>query len=129
MSERREQDTRWHEEQQLLKTLRATHACVCSTNRCMRQMDRSCRKYGDIVRDMSYTRTQQRSEGNAQRDTREKKIRLRPHTVKEIPKANYAAAVLNSLDVLRSIMVHRHDPMKVQELAKAGLETIHQNIK
>lgn len=93
----------------------------------MRQLDRSCRKHGDLVRDMSYvTRTQQRDAGDA---ARAKKARLKPHSVKEIPKANYAAAVLNSLDALRSIMIHRHNPQKVQELAHDGLETILKNIK
>lgn len=41
-----------------------------------------------------------------------------------IDKASYAAAVLASLTAFRYIMIQRHDPEKVQQLARAALENI-----
>lgn len=97
--------------------------CTCPTNQCLKQDGRVCEKtlWPDLFR-QEPTRTEQRAAGEAQ--MAEKK-RLRVHNPQfEIPRANYAMAVLEALDSLRLVMIYRHSPEDVQKLARKGLDLI-----
>jgi hypothetical protein len=74
------------------------------------------------------TRQAQREAGEAHRDAKKKRLKLHNPT-HEIPKANYAVAVLNAMDGLRSVMIHRHNPERIQQIAKDTLEKIGDFIK